>query len=490
MDGVSVRIVMSGRTMRILQVHTTDGHGGAAQVVWNLHHAYRQRGLDAIIAVGYKSSDDPRVVLIPNETERSYYTRLLRQTSRRLRVLNDRFRGLWRLGSALDYLVEPQRRWNMFWGIDDYNYPGTWRLLDVLPSKPDIVHCHNLHATYFDLRALPWLSRQIPVVLTLQDAWLLSGHCAHSFECQRWKTGCGHCPDLSIYPAIRRDGTAYNWRRKQGIYAQSRLHVATPCRWLMDKVEESILAPALVDSRIITPGVDQSIFRSADTNTVRRSLGVPTDAAMLLLILKGSRSNVFLDYQTMRTAIAQVSERLAGQHAIVFALGEDAAAERIGKIELRFVPRLPTLSDVARYYQAADVFLHAATDDTFPNVVMEALACGTPVVATAVGGIPEQIKGLAIPGLTHSSLNQYGPEDATGVLVPRADARSMALVVTHLLQDELLRRRLSENAAEDAKQRFDLEKQADAYLAWYEELRKQRPSRAALRTAPPRRSVG
>ena len=51
---------------------------------------------------------------------------------------------------------------------------------------------------------------------------------------------------------------------------------------------------------------------------------------------------------------------------------------------------------VAPYYQAADVYLHAAKADNFPRAVLEALCCGTPVVATAVGGIPEQVKGLKI----------------------------------------------------------------------------------------------
>src|SRR4029079_4578923 len=85
-------------------------------------------------------------------------------------------------------------------GLEDFDYPNSVELLRFLPQKPDLLHCHNLHGNYFDLRALAGLSRQIPTVLTLHDAWLLSGHCAHSFECERWTIGCGECPDLTIYP--------------------------------------------------------------------------------------------------------------------------------------------------------------------------------------------------------------------------------------------------------------------------------------------------
>jgi len=70
------------------------------------------------------------------------------------------------------------------------------------------------------------------------------------------------------------------------------------------------------------------------------------------------------------------------------------ATERIGQAEVKFVPYQSSPEDVAKYYQIADVYVHAARADTFPNTVLEALACGAPVVATAVGGIPEQIKGL------------------------------------------------------------------------------------------------
>src|SRR5262249_10828825 len=139
----------------------------------------------------------------------------------------------------------------------------------------DIVHAHNLHGYYFDLRILPELSGKIPLVLTLHDAWLLSGHCAHSFDCMRWQIGCGQCPDLSIYPPIKRDATSFNWRRKQQIFAQSKLYITTPSEWLMRRAQASILAPAIQDARVIPNGVDLGIFRpSRDRDKMRYRLGL------------------------------------------------------------------------------------------------------------------------------------------------------------------------------------------------------------------------
>ena len=82
-------------------------------------------------------------------------------------------------------------------------FPGSHRVLDVTPAPPDILHCHNLHGEYFDLRILPELTRRLPVVLTLHDAWLLGGGCAHSVDCDRWRDDCGDCAQADLYSGSR-----------------------------------------------------------------------------------------------------------------------------------------------------------------------------------------------------------------------------------------------------------------------------------------------
>jgi glycosyltransferase involved in cell wall biosynthesis len=459
--------------LRILQVSTFDVGGGAAKVAWNLFHTYQAYGHSAWLAVGSQKTCTPQVLPIAHETYRDGWARLWTGIGSLLSPLRSRVRGAGRVYNLLTYYIGQPRRWLEVWrGYEDFHFPASWHLLDLPPERPDIVHCHNLHGDYFDLGALPWLSQQVPVVLTLHDAWLLSGHCAHSFDCERWQTGCGQCPDLTISPAIRRDATAYNWRRKRDIYARSRLYVATPCQWLMRKVEQSILAPAIVEARVIPYGVDLSVFHPADRQATRVALSIAPDARVMLFTANGIRLNIWKDYQTMRAAVALLAKRCHGQDILFLALGEDAPAERIGRVEVRFVPYQQEPETVARYYQAADIYVHAARADTFPNTVLEALACGTPVVATAVGGIPEQVKGLGVANgaMCKTTFGLWDVDEATGVLVTPGDAQGIATAIEFLLSDDALRRQIGANAAQDARKRFDLERQAQAYLAWYQAI--------------------
>ena len=433
---------MVNRKLRIMQLSTTDNIGGAARVAWNLFDTYKKRGFESSMVVGHKFSDDAAVLPIP--------------VSKTPGMLE----------------VKHQKR---LMGREHFHFPASRRILKLSSQLPDIIHAHNLHGNYFDLRSLPWLSRQLPLILMLHDTWLLGGHCCYFLDCERWKRGCGDCPHLDIHHILTKDDTAYNWRLKQRIYSKTRAYLTTPSKWLMDQVEQSMLAPAIIEKRVIYNGVDLATFHPADKKRVRDELGIPQNARMLLFSANGIKNNMWKDFKTLRQAVALVADRVKGQDIQFWALGEDAPTEKVGNALMHFVPHQKDPAFVARYYQAADIYLHAARADTFPNVILEALACGTPVAATAVGGIPEQIKGLKIGG---SQWGGYDKDQATGVLTSPGDPEAMSRAIEMLITDNSLLAQLAENAAEDACQRFDLKRQADDYLSWYQEILKDRPPTA------------
>ena len=428
---------------RILQVSFADISGGAEKIAWNLFTSYRDLKYQSWLVVGTKRSCDPDVFSIGNGSQR--FTQINSRFNKRRysAYLVESIKNRMGLARKVAYII----------GHEFFEYPRTWDILNLTPEPPNILHCHNLHGRYFDLRALPWLSHQIPTILSLHDAWLISGHCAHSFMCERWKTGCGKCPDLSIYPAIFRDATSFNWRRKKKIFSRSRFFISTPSKWLMDKVEQSILAPSCIEKRVIPNGIDLTIFRPRDRLEARAELRLPANAQIVLFAANGIRANIWKDYRTMQDAIGIAAGNIQNSKIYFVALGENAPDERIGAAVIHFVPHQRDPQIVARYFQAADVYIHAAKADTFPNTVLEALACGIPVVATDVGGIPEQVRN-----------------GETGFLTPIGDAMAMSAAIQRLLDDPDLRDKMGKAGVDDVRLRFSLELQVSRFLDWYEEI--------------------
>ncbi len=451
--------------LRILQVSKADLGGGAEKIAWDLFQDFRARGLESWLAVGSKRSDDPDVLLVPLESNSNgnRWSHGWLTVANRFSTLVKRVRGAWKVRNVLRMIAQPGLLLETQRGHEDFEFQGSWHVLDLLAKCPNILHCHNLHGGYFDLRALPRLSREVPTILTLHDAWLLTGHCAHSFECERWEIGCGLCPDLTIYPAIKHDATAYNWQRKKGIYAGSQLYVSTPSQWLMHKVERSILASAIVETRVIPNGVDLNVFHPEEQKNARAELGLPQKVKLLLFVGYTTRSNSWKDYATLEIAVKRVAELLPDERVILICLGEELPPWRIGQVEVQFIGFQKHPASVARFYQAADLYVHATKVDTFPNTVLEALSCGTPVVATAVGGIPEQVRN-----------------GETGFLVPPKDAEAMAKHIVALLIDDQLRHQFSLNAAQDARVRFDLNYQVEAYVEWYRTLNERKVAGARV----------
>ena len=436
--------------MNVLQVNTYDVGGGAERIALDLLHGYRSRGHSSNLAVRAKRGDDPGVLLVPNDVNRNRWTRVWLRLEELF--IKNRLRGLPWTCRALESLGEPRRWWESQRGFEDYNFPGSKFLLKLLQVTPDILHFHNLHGGYFDLGILPDLTSQIPTVLTLHDEWIYTGHCAYTLGCSRWEIGCGSCPDLTISPPIRRDATKQNWQRKAAVYAKSCLYLVAPSSWLMNRALKSSVFKGVLDWKVIPNGVDISVFHPAPKSAARQELGLPPNAWISLFVGFNTRSNRFKDYRTIESAITQASAQSRRPHYLV-CVGEAGKEQRRDLGVIRFVDYESDRNKLARYYQSADVYLQASHADNFPTTILEAMACETPVVATRVGGIPEQIE-----------------DGTTGFLVPAQDPGAMAERIMQLQDDEPRRKAMSVKASQRVRKHFSLERMVDGYLDWYKEI--------------------
>ena len=241
-----------------------------------------------------------------------------------------------------------------------------------------------------------------------------------------------------------------NWIRKQNIYSNSNLAIATPSSWLKDLVDQSILRKH--SSKIINNGIDISIFKRYHKNEARSRLGLPQNAFICMTAAQSvNKSNPFKDFQTIIDTAQELSKIKTKKKILFVCVGKSTETNNLPNFQ--YTGYISNPKRMAMYYQASDVLLHAAFIDNFPIVILESFSCGTPVIATDVGGIPEIVK-----------------DGETGFLIPRSNSKAMASQIVKLLNNSDLLRQMSRSAFIKAKQSFSLVKQAEVYLLWFKDL--------------------
>jgi glycosyltransferase involved in cell wall biosynthesis len=424
--------------------------GGAEKVAADLHSSYLGRGIGSWLAVANVNAESPGTVQIPLDARRNPWARALLGAARRPTLARP-------LTRTLRMAAQPRRFGRVAAGYEDFDFPGTVDLLALPPEVPEVLQLHNLHGSYFDIRALPRLAEQIATVYTLHDTWTLTGHCAYPLECQRWHNGCGACPDLTRYVPLRADRSAENAAVKRSAVGASGLCVVTPSEWLGGMVEESGILGAAGRLEVIPNGVDTSVMHPGDRGAERQRLGLATDRTVVLFAARALAASVYKGFDTLASALGILGEHGQSRELLMIGLGEEGVGSRRGGIEMRFLPFTADPEVIASYYRAADVYVHPARGETFGLAILEAMACGIPVIASDVGGIPELVE-----------------DGCTGILVPTDDPTALAEAIAGLIEDSETRRRMAGASTTRATERFTLELQVDRYLALYRELIEER----------------
>jgi glycosyltransferase involved in cell wall biosynthesis len=430
--GVSAALAMppapvEDAPLRIAIVHASDRGGGAERSVVGLHRGLRALGHESVLYVGARHTDEPGVVEIP-------YVRGLPGTRRIARAAERAF------------------------GWQDIYNPSFRALEGLTKGRFDILHFNSLWGAsgYADLGALPALTRATPAVVTLRENWLLTGHCACFHDCMRWRTGCGRCPDLTLAPAVARDGTAHNWKRKQRVIENSKVEIVA----ISDALKRDAAAsPILAGKRIhrIYNGIDLGVFRPASPEhreRMRDALGIlPGEVvvAMAGQTVEGIRTGIATHH-----AIAALNALPASLPIRVLVIGH--SAQRVAGQLAHSAIALPLPfqvepSDMAGCFQVADLCLVTSVVEAFGRIAAEAQACGTPVVAFDSGGIPEVVK-----------------HGAGGLLVPRADDAALAVALRKVVEDRPFRLRNSGLGRAHVEASFDQSDVARQYACLYRQV--------------------
>lgn len=257
-------------------------------------------------------------------------------------------------------------------------------------QNSDVLHLHNLHGYYLNYRKLLANWRARPIVWTWHDYWGVTGRCGFSMTaCDRWRHGCGECRHMKTYPSAWVDWSSREFRIKSEIYREmEKLLIVTPARWLRDLAIERGFSPERV--LVIPNPVRIDKFKPQAQIDARRRLGLPKEGPLLLFVAS--------DCNDPHKGYADFSRLVDKLQVPAVTVGKPPKHQ---SDLITHAGSIHNAETMATYYSAADLLVMTTRADNYPNVIIEAMACGTPVVSYNVGGIPDQMpefwEGLVAP---------------------------------------------------------------------------------------------
>jgi glycosyltransferase involved in cell wall biosynthesis len=315
------------------------------------------------------------------------------------------------------------------------------RLASILrDQRPDVVSIHNLHnaSTFgWSFRFVELAAAVAPVFVTLHDMWSFTGRCAYNGACRRFESECdAGCPTPGEYPAWPSRGIASEHRLRRAVLdAHPTITAIAPSRWIAAEARRGLWRTHSVE--VVPYGVDLSIFRPMPRSVARQRLGIPQDVPVVLFAV-----HHFADKRKGSPFLVEVMRRMS-RPAAFLAMG--SGARRLSGVIL--LGWIGPDEQKALVYNAADLMVHAATEDNLPNTVIEAIACGTPVAAFNAGGIGEIVR----PGVS-------------GWLSPEMSGAALAETVDAAVRSIAAGDDLRASARKHAEENYDSGREAQRYL--------------------------
>ncbi len=394
--------------MNILEIGTFDTRGGAAQVSYTQKEALKKLGHDCKMFVHKKYSDDTDVIEIP-------------QTSieRKLSSLFATDINFWNSNSILK--------------SDEY-------------KKAQIVHLHNIHGGFFNIKTLKKIAEEKPVVWTLHDMWAITGHNAWGYD-DPTKTHNSLIPKIDINPKLKWNNRSYLFNLKKKVYGEIKINIVPVSHWLERELEHSILKDQKIT--VIHNGIDVTVFKKTNKSDAREKLGLPLDKKIIMFASNGGKNNPQKGWSYAETVISNFSK---DPDILFLCVGGSNYTDSMKNIQ--YIDYVSNQYDMSLYYSASDIFLFTSLAENFPLMILEAMACGTPVVSFDVGGVKEV--------LVHKE---------NGYLVAYRDSQDLINGIEYILNlNTLSLSELSQKSIEKIARNFTQEITAKKYIDLYRSI--------------------
>lgn len=351
--------------MKILIINTAENKGGAAVACNRLHEALLQNNIDSKMLVRQKSSNDATV---------------FEYTSSKIRKKINLFFFFLELLILKIFKKE---------GVD-FSLPWFGPALHKHPlvKEADVIHLHWVQNSYVSLNCLKKLqSLNKPIIWTLHDMWAFTGGCHYNIECRRFETSCINCPQLKNTNIV--DFSKNTFAEKEKIFT-SKLRIVTPSKWL---AKEAGLSSLLKKNEIsvIPYNINFDLFKPIDKLIAKENFGIDASKKVILFVsmnIEDKRKG----FEYFKKAIIELENSIPNwcDEYEILAIGRNSDLKHF-ETKIHYTGRLSNVEKISMAYAAADVFVAPSTQDNLPNTVIESLACGTPVVAFNIGGMPDMI---------------------------------------------------------------------------------------------------
>jgi glycosyltransferase involved in cell wall biosynthesis len=358
--------------MKVTLINTSDAGGGAPAACLRLLKALVAKKTDARLLVQHKKTSEERV------------ERIVKSFIGRLKANADFLR------ERIPFILFHERDKSVRFAFSTAN-AGRSIKHQPLVKDADIIHLHWTNSGFLSIADLKELvNTGKPIVWTLHDMWTFTGGCHYSGSCNNFIRECGNCPFLR--DPGENDISHSGWLRKAALYKNAQNITFVTCsQWLADVAKQSSLISNFRIEAIPNP-IDINIFSPRDKNATREKWGINKDIKIILFgaaNINDRRKGI----SYLVDALDVLKRDYAGTEKtemVIFGKNKhfDTSALPFKVHELNL---LTSANDLAEVYSLADVFVTPSLEDNLPNTIMEALSCGTPVVAFDTGGIPEMV---------------------------------------------------------------------------------------------------
>lgn len=357
--------------MKILLINTSDRQGGAALACYRLMKALEKEGNSVKMLVKDKQSEDADIF--------SVNTSVWKKSLNYVRFLWERF---------VIWTANRFSRENLF--AVSLADTGTNISKHPLVQDADILHIHWINNGFLslrDIRKLVALGK--PIVWTMHDMWAFTAICHHARTCENYNIRCKDCPFLKIPSST--DLAARIWKRKLKLDYPKITFIACS-EWLLNRAEKSFLLRNSALISIPNP-IDTRLFCPGNKKKAKEFYGLD-EAKVAILFGAAKVSNPRKGYFYFIRALELLTERYPELNdrveLIVFGASEIKLPDTV-PYPVKLAGYVSSVDRIIALYEAADVFVTPSLEENLPNMVMESMACGTPVVGFRTGGIPEMI---------------------------------------------------------------------------------------------------